>query len=156
MAGRVALFGVSMPLAVSAVIFWFWRISLTFRIWLAVLVGIFFDTLSPYPWGLFISGFCVAAFATEFLQRIFAPISWYSSGFTGVDSAFPRIIGMGIGIFIVLFLVFFIGFWGEYGLRGMLQNQAAFWGNAFVGIIFWTVIIPFGIFAGAALVKKFR
>ena len=198
-AGKVDFFGVPIPLAVSVVIFWFWRVPFVSRIWLAVWAGIFFDTLSLYPRGLFILSFGVAALAAEFLKRIFTPTFGYGSGFvspalarigftplfgdilrfwrrvissvvssrgshihgqragfTSIDSIFSQIVGMGAGIFIVLFSVFFGGLGVEYGASGFEQIPVALLGNAALGFIFWAILIPVCVFAGLALGKKLR
>ena len=165
-AGKVDFFGVPIPLAVSVVIFWFWRVPFVPRIWLAVWAGIFFDTLSLYPRGLFILSFGVAALAAEFLKRIFTPTYGYGSGFassvlakfwfTSINSIFSQIVGMGAGIFIVLFSVFLGGLGAEYGASGFEQMPAAFLGSVLIGFIFWAILIPVCVFAGLALGKKFR
>src|SRR3990167_2750235 len=80
-AGKVDFFGVPIPLAVSAVIFWFWRVPFVSRIWLAVWAGIFFDTLSLYPRGLFILSFGVAGLSARLLNRNFIPTLGGGSGF---------------------------------------------------------------------------
>lgn len=165
-AGSIALFGVPIPFAVSIVIFLFWKVRIVFRIWLAVSAGIFFDALSIYPWGLFMIGFCIAAFIIEFLQMIFTPAHIYhyvfslplfgKFGLSGTDSILPQIIGSGVGIFIVLFLIFFGGVWIEHGASIFSQIPAEFLRRASSGFIFWSVFLPILLFCSSALVRKFR
>ena len=108
----------------------------------------------------------VAALAAEFLKRIFTPTYGYGSGFassvlakfwfTSINSIFSQIVGMGAGIFIVLFSVFLGGLGAEYGASGFEQMPAAFLGSVLTGFIFWAILIPVCVFAGLALGKKFR
>ncbi|MBI2121963.1 MAG: hypothetical protein HYT98_02465 [Candidatus Sungbacteria bacterium] len=165
-AGKIALFGVPIPLSVFTVVLLLWGSRAAFRIWLAVLAGIFFDVLSIYPWGMFTISFCIAALVIGFLQRIFAPAYIYHTGFSlplfggfgpaGANSVLPQIIGACVGIFIVLFFVFWGGIWVEYGVSGIAQIHTGFLQSVLSGIILWSVFMPFFSIGGLAMARKFR
>ena len=65
------LFGIPFSFAALAVLFWFWEISLSGRLWISFFFGIFMDTFSLLPFGTYTALFFILSFFVEFLHSFF-------------------------------------------------------------------------------------
>lgn len=83
----------SPPLVATLLIFWFWRINLSSRFWLASFTGFLLDGVSILPFGTHLLIFWGLALGAEFLQRLFSNVKS------------PLTQGLGILVLLALFLV---------------------------------------------------
>ncbi|TSC77373.1 MAG: hypothetical protein G01um101433_631 [Parcubacteria group bacterium Gr01-1014_33] len=92
-------FGVPFSLAGLAVIFWFWDISFSARLWISFFFGILMDTFSLLPFGIYTAVFFLISFFPEFTNSIFF----------SVDARISRAAGAGLGYVSFSLLVFSLG-----------------------------------------------
>lgn len=64
--------GISPPFIPAVAFFWFWRLRLQGRLWLAILLGFFLDSFRVFPFGTYLLVFFMEALLAEVLRTFFS------------------------------------------------------------------------------------
>lgn len=108
------------------VIFLYWHLSFSARIWFGFTLGFIVDSLSFMPFGAYTISFILAAILVEVLRQIFS----------NTDSWFTK----GIAVASVFFLVNSVVYPVSYFL-GVVQKNIVPWDSQFaLDIIIWSLI----------------
>lgn len=128
---RIAPWGISPPLLALWAGFWFWRLELQPRLWLAVLAGFFIDSVHLAPFGSAMALFLLLALLTGFFRFFFSDI----------QSPLTQTLHLGIIIFVSClaspFLASFLGY--MHGLTTTI-TLLIFTHTVIIGI-FWSILL---------------
>lgn len=120
--------GISPPFIPAVAFFWFWRLKLQGRLWLAVLLGFFLDSFHVFPFGTYLLVFFMEALLAEVLGIFFS------------NPRAPRTQGVAFGIMLTLFfglvpvVAGLLGGFTAFGVNGVSLLLLA------LGSLLWTVI----------------
>lgn len=140
-ANFLSIFDVSPPIFAAVIFFWFWRISYSDRMWLAIAGGIILDTFSIYNFGLYIIILFLLSLLVEYMKFLFF-------------SQESRLIQtISIGIFIFLFL-------NLPRLLEILVNHASDFTeiesqiNIVIASVIWSLVLPLGVFTTSGFLRR--
>lgn len=137
--------GISFPIGITAILYWFWELEIRQRIMLAFVAGIFIDVISVFLFGTATATLLLIAFATEPLRVLFS----------NVGSYFIRALALGMSVAAYYFLSLPI-----YAFVGIVQRAPVSFDFillrhlATMGVL-WMIIVPLAIFGPAFLIRSF-
>ena len=117
-------------------IFLYWHIGISVRIWLGIFLGLIMDSLSLFPFGTYTFIFILAALLVELLRHIFS----------NTDSLFTKGIAVGSVFFLVNSMIYPVSY-----VIGKLEKNRIPWDSGFVAdIIIWSLapVIILSVFFG--------
>lgn len=129
---RIALWEVRPPLFGAALIFLFWNIGLSRRLFWAILAGVLMDSVSLYVFGTYTAIFIILAFFTEILRGIFSH----------AESFMTRGVGTAMGTILFVNLILFFGWTADYVHGLPVPVYWEFWGHVFLASLVWAVLLP--------------
>ena len=122
--------GVAFPFIPASLIFWFWRISLSARLILGILLGFLLDSFHTFPPGTYLLVFLMEAFLVDFLRIYFS------------DTKRPVIQGISAGIMLAVFPILLIV--GSM-ILGLIISEKVYWEGALAliagGTLFWALTL---------------
>lgn len=131
---KISLWFVPPPFTAFVLLYWFWTMKFSSRLWTAVIAGILFDSVSAYPAGTYSIVFAALGVGTEFFKFFFS----------NVESVLTRSISIGALTFMFLSIT---PVWGHligvsfgpaasrflsWGISSHLIGAAAMWAAASV------------------------
>jgi cell shape-determining protein MreD len=126
----VSVGGVAFPFIAVSLIFWFWRISLSARLILGILLGFLLDGFHTFPPGTYLLVFLIEAFLVDFLRIYFS------------DTKLPVIQGISMGIMLAVFPLLTIA---GSAVLGRITSEKVYWEGVVAGIaagtLFWTLTL---------------
>lgn len=126
------------PLMALIAFFWFWNIKFQHRIYLALALGFFMDSISLFPFGTYMGTFIIIVLLSEFLQLFLS----------NTYSFLVEWIGVGVLIFSLFFVIPLVSY-----LFGTIESQVTVFTyqemlTIFSYGFFWAFILPFLIISG--------
>lgn len=130
---RFAFFGVQPPLFFVVLACWWWNMPVLARYTTALTAGIFFDSISIFPFGVFCAAFGIVAGVAEVLRGFFS----------NVQSLLTQGLALGIEI-LIFFMSVSAGTVVISHVFGYPVSLGSFVTWAAVGVVvMWSVIVPF-------------
>lgn len=131
----MTIYGVSLPLVVGLIVFWYWRTLLPARLSMAAFFGLALENISLQPFGIYFLILVSLAFITDFLKFFFSNIKSYVT----------QAVAAAISIFFVLiFLLLSNLFFGAATGSINLDISNSFFMLA--GVFIWSMVLPISIF----------
>ena len=123
-------------------VFFYWHLGLSVRIWLGILIGFVVDSLSLFPFGTYILVFILAAPLVETLRHIFS----------NTDSLFTKGIAVGFVFFLTNSIIYPISY-----VLGRWHKNFIVWDlRLAVDIIIWSLVPAAVLVAVFGLVHFFQ
>lgn len=123
----LSFWGIAPPFLAAALLFWFGRLNFSWRFVLALIFGVFMDSVSVFPFGVYAVSFVLAVLFTGTRKSLF------HSGLFWAEAA-----SMAIVLFATLVLIYFGGSAAGYLLESAPFFDKIQFGLAILGVFFWT------------------